>query len=432
MRQKINAAPAEVNVRRRTFIGQTIATGVAAAVVGRGRIYAQATGAGCGNSSLADGLVVALPVVSQISMDAYAKLGAETTKQLTSCRDTFEELYSLLNRLCQELGKSGLKEQVTQLRNLAEVGQANWRLIDTSYGPEQNYAKPVLLTLAVVNQQICAQAQDLPDNTEWKLSKEASALLKQIVVLSQSERFTAVHKDLTTTRVTSDEVRTAISRQISTINDAILAARAAIILAENPSPRNKNGNPIRVDRTVQWGIADQNIKVAIATMRDMCVQNRVDSFLPRDFISALPASILSNEAVKAGLSQVTELTAGDTLLMGLGTIRREIRSPEHGFRAASDQTVSFIKATYETPPPQVDRQAISDLLWTHCPPGSRDQIDKVDSVVAFVGGWNGWIPRAAREVLIRSGLYWAVRFNRITCAGTTSLRALAASLAALV
>jgi hypothetical protein len=429
----INAAPGEVNVRRRTFIGQTIVTGVAAAIVGNGTVYAQATVAGCGQSSLADGLVIALSIVSQISSDAYAKLGSETTKQLTSCRYAFEELYSLLNQLSQELGKSGLKDQVTQLRNLSEVGQANWRLIKTAYGQEQNYAKPVLLTLAVVSKQITAQAQDLPDNTEWKLSKEASALLKRILVLSQSEDFKALHKDLTTTRVTTDERRTEISTQISTINQAILAARTAVILAENPDPRDEKGKPIKVNKAAQWRNADLSLESAIATIKDMIAQNRIDSFLGRAFIEALPASVLSPDQVKASLSQVTnDLTAADTLLMGLGTARREIRSPEHGFRASRDETVSFTKASYEPPPPPIDRQAMSKLLWTCCPPGSRDQIDKVDSVVAFVGGWNGWIPRAGREVLISSGLYWAVRFNRISCAGTTSLKTLAAGLAALV
>lgn len=431
MRQTLNAAPAVANIKRRTFIGHTIATGVVAAIAGNESVHAQATVAGCGQSSLADGLVIALSIVSQISSDAYAKLGNETTKQLTNCKDAFDELYSLLNQLCQELGKSGLKEQVTQLRNLTEAGQANWRLINTAYGPDQNYAKPVLLTLAVVSQQICARAQDLPDNMEWKLSKEASALLKRIVVLSQSEQFKALNKDLTTTRVTTDERRTEISSQISTVNQSILAARAAIILAENPNPRNEKGKPIKVDRVAEWRNADKSLKLAITTIKDMITQNRVDSFLAREFISKMPDSVLSNEEVKAGLNQVTELTAADTLLMGLGTARREIRTTEHGFRAATDEGVNFIKATYEPPPPPIDRQAISNLLWTYCPPGSRDQIDKVDSVVVFVGGWNRWIPKSARAVLISSGLYWAVRYNRISCASTANLKSLGGDLAAL-
>lgn len=433
MRQTSNAVPAGTNIKRRTFIGHSIATGVVAAMVGNESVHAQATVAGCGETSLADGLVIALSVVSQVSSDAYAKLGDETTKQLTSCKDAFQELYSLLNQLCQELGKSGLKEQVTQLRDLTEVGQANWRLINAAYGQDQNYAKPVLLTLAVVSQQICARAQDLPDGTEWKLSKEASAILKRIVVLSQSDEFKALHKDLTTTRVTTDERRTKISSQISSINQAILAARAAVILAENPNPRDEQGKSIKVNRVAQWEKADKNLEAAIKTIRDMITQKRVDSFLGQEFISKLPGSVLSPDAVKASLSQVTEdLTAADTLLMGLGTARREIRSPEHGFRAAADEIVTFIKATYEVPPPPIDRKAISNLLWTCCPPGSRDQIDKVDSVVAFVGGWNAWIPRAGREVLISSGLYWAVRFNRISCSGKVSLKTLAAGLAGLV
>ena len=433
MRQIPNTAPTVVNVKRRSFLGQTIATGVVAAMAGNENVHAQATVAGCGQSSLADGLVIALSVVSQIASEAYAKLGSQTTKQLTSCKDAFEELYALLNRLCQELGKTGLTEQVTQLRDLTEVGRTNWRLINTAYGPDQNYAKPVLLTLAVVSQEICARAQDLPDNTEWKLTKEASALLKQIVVLSQSESFKALHKDLTTTRLTTDERRTEISTQITTINDSILRARAAIILAENPNPLNDKGKPIKVNKAVQWKDADAYLKTAITTIKQMIAKNHVDSELAPEFISALPKSVLSKDAVKAGLSPVTkELTATDTLLMGLGTARREVRTPDHGFRAAADEVVNFIRATYEAPAAPVDREKISLLLWAYCPPGSRDQIDKVDSIVAFVDGWNSWIPRRGRKVLIGSALYWSVKFNRLSCGGTPNLKELAAGLAELV
>jgi len=433
MRQLMNAAPAVVNVKRRTFIGHTLATGVVAAIAGSEKVYAQATVAGCGQTSLADGLVIALSAVSQIATDAYSKLGSETSRQLTSCKDAFEELYSLLNSLCKELGKAGLTQQATRLRNLTEVGQANWQLINAGYSQDQNYAKPAFLTLAVVNQQLCAQAQDLP-NTEWKLSKEASAILKRIVVLSQSDEFKALHKELTEIRDTSDERRTQISSQISFINQAILAARAAIILAENPNPRDARGASLRVNRVDEWRNADKNVVAAITKLKEMIDQKRLDSFLGQEFISKLPAGVLSIDKIKAALSQVTDdLTATDTLIMGLGTARRELRTPDHGFTAARYEMVTFIQAAYQ-PPLAVDRKAIGELLWTYCPPGSRDQIDKVDSVVAFVDGWNPLIPRPAREVLIRTALYWAIRFNRITCSGTgpVNLRMLAGGLAALV
>jgi hypothetical protein len=191
-----------------------------------------------------------------------------------------------------------------------------------------------------------------------------------------------------------------------------------------------------VNKSEQWQKYHQALTQALSALKTLTLEKGVSSFLPQSFRNALPEVVMSQDDVKAAVveaatassaaSSETGLTAADSLILGLGTCRRDQQSA----RLGNDDEVRFIKASYVSVP-RVDRNAIGNLLWSHCPPGSRDQIDKVDSVVAFVGGWNTWIPSGARAVLIGSGLYWANRIQRITCSGAKDLRGLAEGLSQL-
>ena len=424
-----------INNQRRRFIGQSITGGVVAALSATQPVFAtQATSDACGFISKSDWLVNGLGFVASISSEAFQKIVKGTTSELVSYQSAFDELYCLLKALNAELAKSSSTAQSTigRLQTLAQVAQTNSEFVRVALREKEN-AAPLFLTMALVSQDVCAEAKRIPAaEKEWTLSREASGILKKIIELATSEKFTKLHENVGKAEATSSKETTEVNKLISDLQLAITYARNAILLSENPNPRDERGAP--VDKSQQWRKYHEELTKALVALRALTLEKGVSSFLPEPFRNKLPESVMSQDEVKAAVTEAaaasassdTGLTAADSLILGLGTCRRDQQSA----RLTTDPEFRFIKASYTSPAP-VDRNAIGNLLWSHCPPGSRDQIDRVDSVVAFVGGWNTWIPAAARTVLIGSGLYWANKAQRITCSGVRDLRKLAEGLSQL-
>lgn len=420
-----------LNMKRRRFIGQSITGGLVAAL-GVREVSAQASGEQCGFISKADWLVNGFGFVSQISTEAFSKLVSVTAAQLVTYRTAFDDLYCLLNALNAELAKTSATAQptVTRLQTLAHVAQTNSSLVKVALREGEN-AAPLFLTLAMVSQEVCAQAQNIPAaESELTLSKEAAGILKKILELVNSDRFKNLHKGVATAQSTSDTESSQINKLISTLQSSITNARNAVLLSENPHPKDDRGESVQVNQNAQWQAYQDELFKALEALKTLTVDKGVASSLPEAFRKALPESVMSESAVSAALTEAASanndgLTAADSLILGLGTCRRE-----RPMRAASESSVRFIKASYTYPPP-VDRNAIGNLLWSHCPPGSRDQIDRIDSIVAFVGGWNPLFPEPARVIMIGSALYWANKLYRISCSGSQNLRKLAEGLAKL-
>ena len=423
-----------IDTQRRRFIGQSL-TGAAVAALSAAPVFAtQATSEECGFISKSDWLVNGLGFVSEISTEAFKKIVRVATTELVSYETAFDELYCLLKALNAELAKSPNTAQSTvgRLQTLAQVAHTNSEFVRVALREREN-AAPLFLTLAMVSQDVCAVAQSIPAaEKEWTLSKEASGILKRIIELASSERFTKLHENVGKAEVNTTKESEEVNRLISTLNTSVSNARRAILLSENPLGKDEKGKP--VDKSQQWEEYHTALTQALGALKTLTLEKGVSSFLPQSFRNALPEVVMSQDDVKAAVveaatasaSSETGLTAADSLILGLGTCRRDQQSA----RLGNDDEVRFIKASYVSAP-RVDRNEIGNLLWSHCPPGSRDQIDKVDSVVAFVGGWQPWIPSGARAVLIGSGLYWANKIQRITCSGAKDLRGLAEGLSQL-
>ena len=425
-----------IDTQRRRFIGQSI-TGAAVAALSAQPVFAtQATSDDCGFISKSDWLVNGLGFVTEVSSEAFQKIVRVATTELVSYETAFDELYCLINALKAELAKSPSTAQSTvgRLQTLAQVAHTNSGFVRVALRERENPA-PLFLTLAMVSQDVCTEAQRIPAaEKEWTLSKEASGILKKIVELATSERFTKLHQNVGKAEATTSKETAEVNNLISTLHTSVSNARKAILLSENPHPKNERGEALTVDKSLQWRRYHEELTTALGALRTLTVEKGVSSFLPQSFRNALPEVVMSQDEVKAAVVEAVTasasseigLTAADSLILGLGTCRRDQQFARFG----NGDEVRFIKASYTSPPP-IDRNAIGNLLWSHCPPGSRDQIDKVDSVVAFVGGWNTWIPVAARAGLIGSGLFWANKAQRITCSGVRDLKRLAQGLSQL-
>jgi hypothetical protein len=429
-----------IDRQRRRFIGQSI-TGAAVAALSAQPLFAtQATSEDCGFISKSDWLVNGLGFVTEISAEAFQKIVKVATSELVSYETAFDELYCLLEALSAELAKSPNTAQSTvgRLETLAQVAHTNSEFVRVALRERENPA-PLFLTLALVSQGVCAEAQRIPAaEKEWTLSKEATGILKKIVELATSDRFLKLQENVGKAEATTNKETAEVNSLVSTLHMSVSNARKAILLSENPHPKNDRGEAIMVDKSMQWRRYHEELTTALGALKTLTLEKGVFSFLPQSFRHALPEVVMSQDEVKAAVveaatasaaaSSEAGLTAADALILGLGTCRRDQQSARFG----NGDEFRFVKASYTSPAPFVDRNAIGNLLWSHCPPGSRDQIDKVDSVVAFVGGWNSWIPAVARAALIGSGLYWANKAQRITCSGVRDLRRLAEGLSQLV
>jgi hypothetical protein len=428
--QRSSASPLIDHPRRR-FIKQSVAGGVVSAMMAKSALAGQATAVGCGTPSKSDWLVEALAFVSQISSEAFGKVITITTGQLTSYKTAFDELYCLLNELKGQLSPSSTtaKATIDQLKTLTEVGRVNTNLVKAAFSEGEN-TSGLLMSLAAISQDICSQTQRIePSETEWLLSKRASGILKRIVELVSSQGFADLHSGVAKASVSISNDQESINHSLSQLQLTITAARTAILLAENPTQQASSS----LNKKEQWLAADTNLVDALTALKTLISEQRVDSSLPSAFTEKLPASVLDEAQIKAVLPQNSDaealrLTVADTLIFGLGTCRREIASES---LTASNGASEFriIKASYAAPV-FIDRTRMGNLLWTYCPPGSRDQIDRIDSIIALVGGWSSWLPQAARAALIGSALYWSNKVHRISCSG--SLSSLANELAALV
>jgi hypothetical protein len=429
--QRSSVSPLIDNPRRR-FLRQSVAGGMVAAMTAKNVLASQATAAGCGAPSKSDWLVAALGFVSQIASEAFGKIIDITTGQLTSYKTAFDQLYCLLNELKRELSTSSptARSTIDQLKTLTEVGRVNTNLVKAAFREGEN-PTPLLMSLALVSQDICSQTQNIePSEKEWQLSKRASGILKKIVELVTSQDFADLHTGVAKANASTNNNREAVNSLLSQLQLTINAARSAILLAENPTQQES----LNLNKKEQWLAADTNLVNALTALQRLISEQRVESSLPPAFTEKLPASVLDETQIKAVLPQnsdaesVVRLTVADTLIFGLGNCRREIGSE---LRTATNGAAEFrfIKTSYAAPV-FIDRNAMGNLLWEYCPPGSRDQIDRIDSIIALVGGWSFWLPKAARAALIGSALYWSNRINRISCSG--DLKALANGLADLV
>ncbi|PWT95488.1 MAG: hypothetical protein C5B55_01215 [Blastocatellia bacterium] len=433
-----NLIRTSVDNERRRFMRHSIAGALGTAVAFNHPVYAiQATGSDCGSPSQADWMVTASFLVTPVATEAYNRIADEAQTQLTTYKSAFDDLYCLLNSLASEINKSTASSpEVKQLQTLTEVARVNGSFVKTALVNGED-AKGLFLTLSLVSQQICDQAQNLrPADAELTLSKTATAILRKIVELVRSEKFVELHNGVARTETTSSRQRDEVNRLISELQLGIRDARDAILLAENPTPRNSNGEPITVNVDEQWKLADRRMAETLRALKSLIAQNLVKSFLANDFVQRLPDVILSKPDVTQALETISSnhpqdnLPVSDSLVLGLGNCRTQLGSWRNN--TASIHGEFRIVNTNYTATLAVDRNAMATLLWNCCPPGSRDQIDRVDTIVAFVGGWNSWIPRALREQIIASTLFWAVQVNGFKCSGNHDLKALAKGLAALV
>jgi len=448
----------EVSARRR-FLRQSLSTGVGI-MLASGSVEANTVAAStCGKPSAAESLLMYLGMVNLVLNEAFAGIHSRLRAKLLNCENLYAQLYKLLEDLCAELGRSRQStSQNQQIEDLVKAGRANLRIVQTNLDRSHQEATPALVALVLVSQQVCLQAQTLlPPNSEARLSKTATDILRSILDLINQDDFKALYIRASSvpqqqTPDSNDEATVANDLINSKLLKFIGQARTAIVEAENPTPLDDNLKPRIVDRPSEWTKADQNLKDALQTLRDLVTPRSlvtvdgehvkralVSTKLPESFINGLPDNVLSKNPLIHVPNADPEFTPADGLILTLGGTRRLINKPEYrtlGFNRREDygsyrvKYVSVVDRVEPTPVP--DRlEAISGLLWTYCPPGYPNDATRCQAIVLFVDGWDTWIWERVRIGAIKAALYGAERIGQIACAGRHNFGALARELARL-
>lgn len=168
---------------RRTFLARMMAVGVGAALIPNEKAIAGAETQDECKPSAADSLILYLDLLSEIQFQAVKNLYTKVVVLLKSCQQVFDEVYEQVKILEAELNKSKLKSQAKQIRELAEAGRANARLMRDYLGISGSVEYANLNTLAIVSERVAQTAQNLLPEGEVVLSASGVAALNKIINL---------------------------------------------------------------------------------------------------------------------------------------------------------------------------------------------------------------------------------------------------------
>jgi hypothetical protein len=441
---------------RRSFLRQTLSTGVGIMLASASVAANPVVETTCGRPSAAESLLMYLGMVNLVLSEAFAGIHRRVTTKLINCERLYADLYKLLEDLCVELSRSRQStSQNRQIEDLVKAGRASLRIVQANLDSFHQDASPALAALSLVSQQVCLQAQTLlPPNSEARLSRTATDILRNILDLINGEDFKELYRKATLVpqqQTPNPNEEATVANDL--INNKLLKfigeARAAIVEAENPTPTDENLKARTVDRPMQWSIADARLKDALQTLKDLVTPRTlvtvdgekvtralVSTKLPDSFIRNLPDNVMSKDPLADVPNVDTELTPADGLILTLGGTRRLIQKPEYRKLSFQPKDNNNNQARYisvvdrvEPVPDRLD--AISGLLWRYCPPGYADDASRCEATVLFVDGWDTWIPEFLRVSAIRAALYGAERFGQIACVGRRNFGALARELARL-
>lgn len=442
---------------RRTFLKQSLAGGIGTTMQGASRRTDNpGLNTGCGVVSVSDSLLLYLSLVNSILSEAYTRRIQELEEDVTGCLEAYKGLYKLLDQLCGELKNCRMTPHAQNLRMMVDAGRVNAQLIKASLR-SYDALQPLVAGLGAFTSQISLYCQNINPDAGITLSPRATSLLKQVMELIQKPEFKKLYEG---TSVEPNRIKpkfesegTLINRLIAVeLQTALIVARKAIVEAENPLTGDKQHDPQGVNKAAKWHEAGANLEKALSILKQLVeereVQTRtrgiikkriVTSILPDSFWSEVPNNLQGDTFPLTRLADSVELKPVDTLVIVLSGLLRLIRRPEYrkglvSQRYRNTNEVRFVSIAERTdlPMPDQDREAeISRLLWAHCPPGTRPQVDRCIATVLFVHGWQSFFPEYWRMLAIHGALYTAERFGNIGCDGMRDLGALAAGLARL-